>query len=340
MATHRGRAFLDDQFRSIVEQTRPPDEMVICDDRSEDGTIDAAYEFAAKAPFPVLVTQNADRTGTNGAFEHALRLARGDLIALADQDDVWEPGKLARLERALLEHPEALLAFSDVTTIDAAGAQLGPFGENPWRQDRATREVLNGPALELLMGRPQACGMSMLFRRAVLDRALPFSPGGRPSQSFVEAPLLHDRWIGLAAASAGPLVYVNEDLVRFRRHPTQRSAPGVGQFDSLQAENPRPLPGKSSRSLLPRRVGEGVLLALAPLLENTCARLRELDNEAVTRLPLQMAEERLELIRLRLSLPDARAKRIGPIWRLLRRGVYRRHSRGAYSALADAIGWR
>lgn len=51
-------------------------------------------------PFPVRLYRNASRLGSTANFENAIRRCDGDVIALCDQDDVWLPEKLARLEAA------------------------------------------------------------------------------------------------------------------------------------------------------------------------------------------------------------------------------------------------
>ena len=339
MATYRGTRFLPEQFQAISAQSRLPDEMVICDDSSGDGTLGMAFEFALSAPFPVLVTRNPVRTGSNGAFNHALGLARGDLIALADQDDTWKPGKLARLEAALDAHPDAALAFSDVELMDEAGHPAGFLGTNTWRVDPRVEEVDGTRALDFLLGRPQACGMSTLFRRSVLEVALPLTSGGGPSQSLILPPFIHDRWISLVAGARGGVVAVNEALVQQRVHPQQQTAAPTTAppLRRLSEMTRRSLAHASTTAARPPGVSREALLAGAPRLEDLRDRLLRLDSPALTRPAMALVEERLELIRTRSSLPGSRRRRLRPVWHLLRTGIYRRHSRGVLSALADAI---
>src|SRR4029079_17285220 len=93
-----GARFLPEQLRSIAAQTRPPDELIVCDDRSTDETAQVIEAFAATAPFPVRLVRNEERLGSTRNFERAVSLCDGSLIALADQDDSWHPEKLARLQ--------------------------------------------------------------------------------------------------------------------------------------------------------------------------------------------------------------------------------------------------
>src|ERR671927_271278 len=108
MCTYNGARFVREQLASIAAQTRPPDELVVCDDCSTDATLECIREFARTAPFPVRVVENEKNAGSTKNFERAVELCEGDFIALADQDDVWLPEKLQRLEEVLANKNTAL----------------------------------------------------------------------------------------------------------------------------------------------------------------------------------------------------------------------------------------
>src|SRR6185295_6827977 len=98
MCTWNGAAYLRDQLESIAAQTRLPDELIMCDDASIDGTPAIARAFAARAPFPVRLEINEATVGVRQNFTKAIAACTGDLIALSDQDDVWRPDKLRVIE--------------------------------------------------------------------------------------------------------------------------------------------------------------------------------------------------------------------------------------------------
>src|SRR3954470_17842517 len=91
MCTYNGARFLGEQLASVAAQTRPPDELVVCDDRSTDETASLVRDFAAAAPFRVRLHVNERNLGSTRNFERAVSLCEGDLIALSDQDDEWLP---------------------------------------------------------------------------------------------------------------------------------------------------------------------------------------------------------------------------------------------------------
>jgi len=98
MATYNGEKYLSEQLRSLAEQTELPDELVICDDESNDSTARVVGLFAATAPFPVRFIRNEQRLGYYENFMKAAGLCTSEYIAFCDQD-VWLSEKLAVAHR-------------------------------------------------------------------------------------------------------------------------------------------------------------------------------------------------------------------------------------------------
>ena len=130
MATYNGAAYLAEQLASLAAQTRLSDELVVCDDGSSDATVALLESFAASAPFTVRVEVNTPRLGVNANFEKAARLCSGDIVFLCDQDDVWYPDKLARIEQLFGDRPETMVILNDAALVsetleDSGLTQLG-----------------------------------------------------------------------------------------------------------------------------------------------------------------------------------------------------------------------
>src|SRR5579862_2176323 len=102
MCTFNGERFVSAQLESIATQSRPPDEVVICDDGSSDGTQEIVRKFALSSPFPIRFAVNPRNLGSTKNFEQAISRCEGAIVALADQDDVWYRYKLERIEKAFL----------------------------------------------------------------------------------------------------------------------------------------------------------------------------------------------------------------------------------------------
>src|SRR4051795_8211163 len=94
MATFNGEAHLAEQLDSLAAQTRPPDELVVRDDGSEDGAVAILHAFARRARFRVEVLAGGPRLGYAQNFMAASRECSGGLGFFADQDDVWRAPKV------------------------------------------------------------------------------------------------------------------------------------------------------------------------------------------------------------------------------------------------------
>jgi glycosyltransferase involved in cell wall biosynthesis len=120
MATYNGARYVQEQVASILPQLGPSDELVIVDDSSRDETVSMLR--ALQEP-RVRIHCNERNRGVVPSLERALRLARNDVLMLADQDDVWLPGRAQTLVAAL-QSSGALVASSNSSFMDAAGAPI------------------------------------------------------------------------------------------------------------------------------------------------------------------------------------------------------------------------
>ena len=315
LCTYEGRPWLESFLGGLVEQERPPDVLFVGDDGSRDGTIDLLREFARGAPFPVEITENPERLGATRNFEAVIARCEADRVALADQDDVWHPEKLARLSAALDAGPAGLV-FSDADVIDESGRRTGRrLWEGVGFTDRERRRFDESP-LPVLLRRSVVTGATAMFRADARDLVLPFPEAlDRPAN-----PMLHDRWIALVLAGHGSLAAVDDPLIDYRVHPAQQTGlrPPVG-------------PGEAGRQLRrPRSVTCVELEARAAQFAALEARVEAGPaREAVGR-----ARAHLER---RAQLPDGRLRRLGGTTRELVTGRHHRWSRGWRSAVADVV---
>jgi glycosyltransferase involved in cell wall biosynthesis len=212
LCTCNGSAYLAEQLLSLQKQTLAPAELVICDDLSTDDTARVVAAFAHDAPFPVSFNINPQRLGVTANFQHAFALCRYPLIAPCDQDDLWQPDKLARLVACFEEDPACLAAFCDASIITPEGR---PTGQTQWGLlgfGPAQVQAFNQhDAFARLLRYNVVTGMAMMFRASLLKIALPL-----PHE------FIHDEWLALVAAAVGRIVAVPEPLVKYRRHPAQK----------------------------------------------------------------------------------------------------------------------
>lgn len=197
LATYNGAAFLDEQLDSIFSQLDVTDEIVVSDDGSTDATPAIVQRYASAQGPSVKVVKGPCGGVPALNFENALRHASGDVIFLADQDDRWVDGKVARMTEALRE---ADCVVSDCYVTDGSLHVVSEsfYASNATRPGR----------LYNLLRRNGYLGCCMAFRREVMERSLPF-PASIP---------MHDIWIGNVAAFFFKVKFIDDRLIYFRRH--------------------------------------------------------------------------------------------------------------------------
>ena len=103
IATYNGERYLSEQIDSVLAQTLNPDEIIVSDDGSTDGTWKILEEYKAKYPKLFRLYHNEGEHGAHNNFKYAFQFVTCDLVAPCDQDDIWMPEKLERSVAALQE---------------------------------------------------------------------------------------------------------------------------------------------------------------------------------------------------------------------------------------------
>ena len=191
------------QLLSIQAQTHPDFQCLISVDGNP-APVEAMVQRICGGDSRFRVTGHEDRLGFHHNFERVLKEvpARARWVALSDQDDYWYPEKLAALLPSL---DEAELVTGQARVVSAAASALGtdPSAGNITRR----RKV---PAADLIANN-QVTGSLCVFRRELLDLALPFPSLGTPSQ-------YHDHWLGLCALAAGGITVQESVLQDYIQH--------------------------------------------------------------------------------------------------------------------------
>lgn len=196
MATYNGERFLREQLNSILTQLNKNDEIVVVDDASTDATLAVLTEYKDDR---IRVFPHSQNRGVIKSFGHALQEARGDIIFLADQDDIWREDKLQRVIDCFTDQAAVTLVQSNYSAIDKSGDAV-----ECKRHD--SRDFHPGLLRNIVKNRYHGCAMA--FRRSILEYCLPF-PDNIP---------MHDMWIGMVNDIVGKAAYLDEPLVLYRRH--------------------------------------------------------------------------------------------------------------------------
>lgn len=314
MCTYNGGRFLREQLASVAAQGRPPDELVVCDDGSLDDSREIVKEFARRCAFATHFVTNESNLGSTKNFEKAILLCHGDIVALADQDDVWYPHKLKRIEIAFLESSETVAAFSDADLIDDGSRLLSQrlwsaFSFDAVEQDRFESRR----ALEILLKHPVVTGATMAFRREFIDIVLP-----------IPRAHIHDRWISFLLAARGQFVAIREPIMQYRRHNRQQEG----------------LPPQIRRELIAQARTRGARFHLEEIerFRELQARLRKRQAEfPYAQFALSEIERKISHLAHRAQLPPQRMARIPRVLRESFNLGYWRYSAGWTSIAKDLM---
>ena len=202
LATYNGEKYLAQMLDSLVAQTRPADFIVAVDDGSKDNTPAILKSYQDRLPLQVTILEK--NSGHRAAFSKALELAQpqlssNDLIALADQDDVWLPQKLEILEK---EIQDKSLVFGDAQVVDANGKIIA----ESWRSYSKIEKKIS--IEQQIAGINNVTGCLSLFSASLLDAILPIPEGVT----------VHDRWIAMLADKHNGVAAIDTPVVQYRIH--------------------------------------------------------------------------------------------------------------------------
>lgn len=196
MATRNGERFLRRQIDSILVQLSADDKLIVSDDSSEDATIEIVKSYSDPR---ICFLGSGYFSSPARNFENAFSHARGDVIVLSDQDDVWLENKLS-LIRTLFRHSHTRrLVVLDGLVVDEHEQIL---------HESIFEKIHAGKGLLKNIYNNTYLGCCMAFSRDLLDIALPF-PSNIP---------MHDMWLGNLAALFGKIEFINEKTILYRRH--------------------------------------------------------------------------------------------------------------------------
>jgi GT2 family glycosyltransferase len=197
-------------LRSLAGQTGVDFETIVVDNGSTDGSAELA-----EAEFGARVIRNADNRGYCAANNQGIAAARGEFIALLNNDAEAEPGWLAALVRACSKREDIgmaaskILVWEDPRRIDKAGHLIFPDGQNRGRGAGAEDRGQFDREEEALW--PDGC--AALYRKEMLEGI-----GGFDEDFFAYG---DDAELGLRARIAGwRCLYTPEAVVRHHRGAT------------------------------------------------------------------------------------------------------------------------
>ena len=196
MCTYNGETYIVEQLKSIINQTKQVDEIIICDDCSSDQTTTLVENVLSNTSINYKLIKNENNMGFKKNFYKVLSLCTGDIIFLCDQDDVWMPNKVSSCLKVL---KDCDLVLHDAYIVDV---KLQIISDSLFEVRKSHKGFINN------LYKNSYVGCCMAFRRNIMLKVLPF-----PSNIA-----MHDMWIGLNAELYGKTGFILDKLILYRRH--------------------------------------------------------------------------------------------------------------------------
>lgn len=218
MATYNGEKYIKEQLESILKQTFVPDEIIICDDNSNDNTIGIIDNTLKKEDIKYSVIKHERNEGVVKTFKEALKASTGDYVFLCDQDDYWYTDKVERFIDVFKRSKEINVILSDANITDE---KLVKQRKTLWETlkfypQNKDYNSLNEYIKKEMFKRNIFTGMCMCVRKSWLDNLPDYS-------NF----MLHDEFMGWNALIDSSIYLLQKSTAAYRQH--NNNAVGAGK---------------------------------------------------------------------------------------------------------------
>lgn len=212
LCTYNGEKYIEEQINSILNQSIAVNEIIVCDDQSTDDTITILEKYATKNPNLFKIYRNEKNLKSIKNFEKAIALCSGDIIFLADQDDVWVPKKVEDYLHHFHENPTINVLASNGFCIDENSKIHEKY--SIWDVPEFLKENdIKFDYFKLITFSNIATGASMAFRKKIVSEIIPF-------------PIIdnfnHDEWIAIFSSKNKSFELLNEKYFYYRIHEQQQ----------------------------------------------------------------------------------------------------------------------
>lgn len=195
MATYNGEKYIKEQLESILQQLYINDEIVI----SDDGSTDSTLSIIKKINDNRIRIVNGPKIGVKQNFACAISHCRNPIIFLCDQDDVWMPNKVETI-LDIFEKTNCTCVVHDCELVDSEMEIT--LSKSFFKLKNSKAGVINN------IIRNSYIGCCMAFSNGLIQFILPIPDN-------IE---MHDQWIGLISDIKGKTIFIEDILLKYRRH--------------------------------------------------------------------------------------------------------------------------
>lgn len=232
MSTYNGEKYIMEQLDSLRKQSKQADEVILYDDASTDNTVTVIQTYLKKYDLKSWrLYCGEENKGYISGFTQALRYATGEVIFLADQDDIWEVNKIRDMHHLMKKHSRILALNSSFTIVDEFGEKREerkvPFSSNNgWMLFKLVKKekVAFVPEKYILKNNISP-GCTMAIRRKLLADFFSFDDGEK---------IPHDWKLNFLAAKSNGCFFWNRSLTKYRIHQTNAIGAEVNQVLTKQ----------------------------------------------------------------------------------------------------------
>lgn len=257
LTVFNGRKFLIAQLDSIRRQTVQPDEVLIADDGSSDGSADLIRAYIERhKPANWVFMVNSKNLGYVENFLQLAEKASGDILIFCDQDDVWKDHKVEKITSVYQRSESVKAVSSGYTVIDEFGQVSG---NTLFTRSRAPASGVREVSFQNQLRSNYSVGFSLSVRRAFYLNLIPVI---RQNNLTFDVP------VGVFAALVKGYSIIGESLVFRRVHSGNVSGPMYSLSARLKQAD-RHIEGRMSRIRLWEAVNSVMVNRLSPFSETS-----------------------------------------------------------------------
>lgn len=195
MATYNGEKYIKEQLDSILHQLGKNDELVISDDGSTDGTLSILASYSDSR----IKIFKGPGLGVKQNFANAIEKCNGRYIFLADQDDIWIDDKVNKILR-VFEKEKCSCVIHDAIVFNSNNGEI--ITDSFYKLRKSKNGVIKN------IWKNSYIGCCMAFDSKMKNKILPIP-------NDIE---MHDQWIGLLNDKYGKNIFIDDKLLKYRRH--------------------------------------------------------------------------------------------------------------------------